>query len=168
MTTTDIYPPTSEHPRSGRPYGTNSNDWRSHDGRPSWFNRAEGWLDDKGKGAWIAAMVLGFIFFWPVGLGLLAYMIWSKRMFKKSCNRDGHVSRHHQFRAAMRSSGNTAFDAYKADTLQRLEEEQSNFEAFLARLREAKDKAEFDNFMADRARKAANGNGNGDSNDQAA
>ena len=91
-------------------------------------------------------------------------------MFKKSCNRDGQMSRHHQFRAAMRPSGNTAFDAYKSDTLQRLDEEQSNFEAFLARLRDAKDKAEFDNFMADRARKAANGNGNGngDSNDQAA
>lgn len=157
MSTTDIYPPSSDSPRFGRPY-----ERRMHDGRPSWFARAEGWLDDRGKGAWIAAMVLGFVFFWPVGLGLLAYMIWSKRMFKKSCNqgdrRDGPMSRHHQFRAAMRPSGNTAFDAYKADTLQRLEEEQSNFEAFLARLREAKDKAEFDNFMQDRARKAANGN----------
>lgn len=161
MSTSDIYPPSSDSPRYGRPY-----ERRMHDAR-GWFVRAEDWLDDRGKGAWIAAMVLGFIFFWPVGLGLLAYMIWSKRMFKKSCKsgdrRDGHSSRHSQFRAAMRPSGNTAFDAYKADTLQRLEEEQSNFEAFLARLREAKDKAEFDNFMEDRARKAANGNGNGNS-----
>lgn len=155
MSTSDIYPPRSDAPRFGRPY-----ERRMHDGR-SWFARTEDWLDDRGKGAWIAAMILGFVFFWPVGLGLLAYMIWSKRMFKKSCNhgerRDGHMSRHHQFRAAMRPSGNTAFDAYKADTLQRLEEEQSNFEAFLARLRDAKDKAEFDTFMDDRARKAANG-----------
>ena len=176
MTTTDIYPPASDHPRYGRPSEGRNTGGRSYDGRPSWFARAEGWLDDRGKGAWIAAMVLGFVFFWPVGLAFLAYMIWSKRMFKKSCNhgdrRDGHMSRHHQFRAAMRPSGNTAFDAYKADTLQRLEEEQSNFEAFLARLREAKDKAEFDNFMDDRARKAANGNGNennnGDNTNQAA
>ena len=29
--------------------------------------------------------VLGFIAFWPIGLALLAYMIWSKRMFGKSC-----------------------------------------------------------------------------------
>ena len=36
-----------------------------------WLYRAESWLDSKGKGAWIAAMVLGFIFFWPVGLALL-------------------------------------------------------------------------------------------------
>ncbi len=36
--------------------------------RFGWLSRTEAWLDDKGKGAWIAAMVLGFIFFWPVGL----------------------------------------------------------------------------------------------------
>ena len=52
---------------------------------------------------------------------------------------------------AMRPTGNTAFDAYKADTLRRLEEEQNNFESFLDRLRDAKDKAEFDQFMDDRA-----------------
>ena len=57
-------------------------------------------------------------------------------------------------RKAMRPSGNAAFDAYKADTLRRLEDEQRAFEDFLARLREAKDKAEFDQFMEDRARKA--------------
>ena len=114
-----------------------------------WFSRAEDWLDDKGKGAWIAAMVLGFIFFWPVGLALLFYMIWSKRMFNKGC-RANTRSHGHSFR----SSGNSAFDTYKADTLRRLEEEQDAFESFLNRLREAKDKAEFDQFMADRARRA--------------
>lgn len=115
--------------------------------RLGFFARAEGWLDERGKGAWIAAMVLGFIVFWPVGLALLAYMIWSKRMFNKSCNR----SHRHSARHMTQSSGNTAFDAYKAETLRRLEEEQTNFEAFLARLRDAKDKAEFDQFMDDRA-----------------
>ena len=115
----------------------------------SWFGRTEHWLDERGKGAWIAAMVLGFIFFWPVGLALLVYMIWSKRMFSKShtCGNRRHRN------VARTSSGNTAFDAYKADTLRRLEEEQQNFEAFLERLREAKDKSEFDQFMEDRADK---------------
>ena len=56
------------------------------DNRSGYFARAERWLDERGKGAWIAAMVLGFILFWPVGLALLAYMIWSKRMFNKNCN----------------------------------------------------------------------------------
>ena len=46
--------------------------------------------------------------------------------------------------------GNTAFDAYKQDTLMRLEDEQSAFMGFLQRLREAKDKTEFDDFMNNR------------------
>ena len=111
-----------------------------------WFSRAEQWLDARGKGAWIAAMVLGFIFFWPVGLAFLGYMIWSKRMFNGSCK----SRRTHNFS----TSGNTAFDAYKADTLKRLQDEQGAFEAFLDRLRDAKDKSEFDSFMDDRAKTA--------------
>ncbi|MEJ6388926.1 DUF2852 domain-containing protein [Gymnodinialimonas ulvae] len=111
-----------------------------------WFSKAENWLDARGKGAWIAAMVLGFIFFWPVGLALLAYMIWSKRMFNGSCSSRRTAHRGHKFH----TSGNSAFDAYKADTLRRLEDEQEAFESFLNRLREAKDKQEFDQFMDDR------------------
>lgn len=118
--------------------------------RDNILKRSESWLDARGKGAWIAAMVLGFIFFWPVGLALLAYAIWSKRMFNGSCATRTHHARH-----AFKTSGNSAFDAYKTDTLRRLEEEQDAFEAFMQRLREAKDKAEFDQFMVDRARKAA-------------
>jgi hypothetical protein len=52
------------------------------------------------------------------------------------------------------SSGNHAFDEYRAETLRRLEEEEREFREFLDRLRQAKDKAEFDQFMADRARRA--------------
>jgi hypothetical protein len=121
----------------------------------SWFGRAEAWLDDRGKGAWIAAMVLGFVFFWPVGLALLAYMIWSKRMFSKSCRTATNREIWSSARTAMRPSGNMAFDAYKSETLRRLEEEQAAFEAFLQRLREAKDKSEFDQFMNDRAARAS-------------
>ena len=114
-----------------------------------WFRKAENWLDDRGKGAWIAAMVLGFIFFWPIGLALLAYMIWSKRMFNGSCS--SRRSAHRGYRGhKSHTSGNSAFDAYKADTLRRLEDEQEAFESFLNRLREAKDKQEFDQFMDDR------------------
>jgi hypothetical protein len=48
------------------------------------------------------------------------------------------------------SSGNRAFDEYRAETLRRLEDEQREFHDFLGRLRMARDKAEFDQFMADR------------------
>lgn len=51
-------------------------------------------------------------------------------------------------------SGNRAFDEYKAETLRRLEEEQTDFRDFLERLRQAKDKAEFDQFMEQRRRPA--------------
>lgn len=129
---------------------TGHNQWRNQQG---WLTRAENWLDDKGKGAWIASMVLGFIFFWPVGLALLAYMIWSKRMFS-SQTRACRTRRNRSTHMTTRSTGNAAFDAYKADTLRRLEEEQGSFEEFLERLREAKDKAEFDQFMDDRASRA--------------
>lgn len=125
----------------------------------AWPGRAEMWLDARGKGAWIAAMVLGFIAFWPLGLFILAYMIWSKRMFANRCGGSRHnahdqMSRAWRHRHGFRSSGNTAFDAYKADTLDRLEREQDEFEAFLKRLRESKDKAEFDQYLEDRARTA--------------
>ena len=116
--------------------------------RGNWLRRTELWLDDRGKGAWIAAMVLGFIVFWPVGLALLAYMIWSKRMFNGSC-----AARTRHVHTAIRTSGNSAFDAYKAETLRRLQDEQDAFEKFLNRLRDAKDKAEFDQFMNDRSNK---------------
>ncbi len=115
----------------------------------TWPTQAETWLDERGKGAWIAAMVLGFIFFWPVGLALLAYMIWSKRMFSGKC---ASKRRNHSVtRSKFRSSGNMAFDSYKEETLRRLEEEQDSFESFMQRLREAKDKAEFDQFMDERS-----------------
>jgi len=48
------------------------------------------------------------------------------------------------------TSGNRAFDEYRSETLKRLEEEQHEFKDFLARLRFAKDRAEFDQFMAER------------------
>ena len=115
-----------------------------------WFAKAEAWLDARGKGAWIALMVLAFIFFWPIGLAVLAYMIWSKRMFNSSCS----SKRRGLSRSNFKTSGNSAFDAYKADMLRRLEDEQEAFETFLQRLRDAKDKSEFDQFMDERAKSA--------------
>ena len=114
-----------------------------------WVSACETWMDRRGKGAWMAAMILGMIFFWPVGLALLFYMIYSKRMFSKSQS----CSYSKSFYRRDTSSGNTAFDAYKADTLRRLEEEQQQFEAFMDRLRAAKDQSEFDEFLKDRSRK---------------
>ena len=52
--------------------------------KDGWVAACENWMDRRGKGAWLAAMILGFVFFWPLGLALLFYMIWSNRMFSNS------------------------------------------------------------------------------------
>jgi hypothetical protein len=121
------------------------------------------WLQqlDK-KPVWIALTVLGFIAWWPLGLALLIFLVGSGRMGCGFGRR--HGGRHgHQRGGWARgcwgeaeqqqpTTGNRAFDEYRAETLRRLEEEQREFAAFLDRLRFAKDKAEFDAFMADRRR----------------
>lgn len=56
---------------------------------------------------------------------------------------------------AQKTSGNASFDAYRASMIDRLEQEQTDFEAFLARLRTAKDQSEFERYMDDRATRTA-------------
>ena len=127
------------------------------------------WLDDIGKPAWIALTVVSFILCWPIGLLLLGYLIGSGRMACWGHHRGGErwqrrmeqMQQRMQERAAQwcgpraaawsagPSSGNWAFDEYRAETLRRLEEEQRQFTEYLERLRRAKDKAEFDQFMAE-------------------
>jgi Protein of unknown function (DUF2852) len=112
-------------------------------------------LDDYGKPAWIITTIVGFLVWWPVGLGVLAYLIWSGRMGcgNRMAWRDYFNSEVQRFGSGLgtfQSTGNRAFDAYREETLKRLEEEATEFQTFLQRLRHAKDKAEFDQFMAER------------------
>lgn len=110
-------------------------------------------IDEWGRPAWIGLTVAGFILWWPLGLATLAFAIGSGRM---GCR--NRMARWHGYESAnhMRgwwqppSSGNRAFDEYRTETLQRLEEEQREFREFLERLRAAKDRAEFDQFMSER------------------
>ena len=136
-------------------------------------------IDDFGRPAWIAVMIAGFILCWPVGLIILGYLIgsgrmscwtpqagerWQERMDRMQRRMQEKMERMQQ-RMQSRggwagprawtaspgpSSGNRAFDEYREETLRRLEDEQREFMDFLDRLRHAKDKAEFDQFMAER------------------
>lgn len=124
-------------------------------------------LDDWGTPAWIGVMVLGFVIFWPIGLAILAYMLWSGRMgcgarrnatawqqrvagkWERKMERWGMQAKAYQ------PTGNHAFDEYRDETLKRLEEEAEQFQTFLDRLRMAKDKSEFEQFMADRRNRPA-------------
>jgi hypothetical protein len=118
--------------------------------------------------ATIALMVLGFIVFWPLGLAMLAYILFGDRLhafkreanekmdgFYKSCRRGGWHGRergwHH------RDTGNVAFDDWRKAELERIEEERrkldamrEEFDNYLRELRRAKDQEEFDRFMRDR------------------
>ncbi|MGA8760409.1 MAG: DUF2852 domain-containing protein [Stellaceae bacterium] len=134
-------------------------------------------LDEIGKPAWIGLTLLSFFLWWPLGLVVLGFLIgsgrmacwtegagprWQRRMDRMQRRMErmqqaaerwglgGGGSRSH-YREA---TGNRAFDEYRTETLRRLEEEQREFMEFLDRLRHAKDKAEFDEFMAERRRRS--------------
>jgi hypothetical protein len=136
-------------------------------------------LDDIGKPAWIALMIAGFVVWWPIGLVTLGFLIgsgrimgcwthrrhdrWQRRMQEGMERMQQAASGWGPWGSArgsgwcgpgrQTSSGNAAFDEYRSETLRRLEDEQRDFLEFLNRLRQAKDKAEFDQFMADRGRR---------------
>ena len=118
--------------------------------------------------ATIALMVLGFIIFWPLGLAMLAYILWGDRLdgFKRDANEmtdkmfrgcRGHARRHH---GGHYRTGNVAFDDWREKELERLSEERrkldemrEEFDTYMRELRRAKDQEEFDRFM--RTRKPA-------------
>ena len=92
----------------------------------------------------IAMMILGFMIAWPLGLAMIAYILWGDRLedFKKDVNRAtdnfgdtmrrsrgpswscrGRSRRHGYHR-----SGNVAFDEWRETELQRLDEERRDLE----------------------------------------
>ncbi len=114
--------------------------------------------------ATIALMVIGFMVFWPLGLAMLAYIIWGDRLdgFKRDVNRatDGIFAgcRKASCKANPRT-GNVAFDDWREKELERLAEERrkldetlTEFDDYMRELRRAKDQEEFDRFMANRNR----------------
>ena len=120
-------------------------------------------LDSPWHPGWIAVTVLGFIIWWPIGLALLFFTLgsrkmgcwshgdrWSNKMERMQYKMERMKNRMERrgFPFGPPSSGNRAFDEYRMETLRRLEEEQTEFKEFLDRLRHAKDKEEFDQFMA--------------------
>ena len=121
--------------------------------------------------ATIALMVIGFMVFWPLGLAMLAYIIWGDRLdgFKRDVNRatDGvfagcrrSADKAHRWGHGQRASsrtGNVAFDDWRDKELERLAEERrkldemlAEFDEYARELRRAKDQEEFDRFMANR------------------
>src|SRR3954464_6171729 len=145
-------------------YTADVNRWRGRNEEPYRPHM----LDSPWHPGWIAVTVLGFIIWWPIGLALLFFTLgsrkmgcwnhqdrWANKMERMQYKMDrmrGRMERRGFGFGGFRtpSRGNRAFDEYRTETLRRLEEEQVEFRDFLDRLRHAKDKAEFDQFMADR------------------
>jgi Protein of unknown function (DUF2852) len=131
----------------------------------------------------IVLTVLGFLWWWPIGLLLLGLFIgrgkfgrrhhlsyagdapmfcgnqgrdrWDRKMTRLQEKMEVVRAKADQFRSggdwfSPSTSGNRAFDDYRSETLKRLEEEQHEFKDFLARLRFARDRSEFDQFMSER------------------
>ena len=113
--------------------------------------------------ATIALMVVGFMVFWPLGLAMLAYILWGDRLedfkgdwsrtresFFGSCRKGAHMHAR---------TGNVAFDDWREKELERLAEERrkldemrEEFDDYARELRRAKDQQEFDRFMAERSK----------------
>ncbi len=112
----------------------------------------------------ILLMVVGFWVFWPLGLAMLAYIIWGERI-PEVRRHFGEMKRDWPGCGPARGtsrSGNAAFDDYRERELRRLDEERRKldeerreFEEFVANLRRARDHEEFDRFKRDRPRKNA-------------
>jgi hypothetical protein len=105
---------------------------------------------------WVVLLLLATWVSWPAGLVLFAFLLWSgklegwRRAALNLWQEAVGASRPRGTWWSPPASGNRAFDEYRSDTLRRLEEEEKEFRQFLTRLRAAKDKAEFDQFMAER------------------
>ena len=115
-------------------------------------------IDQYGKLGWLGVTVAAFGLAWPIGLGLVAYLIGSGRVqaWRDEMRMPGTWFNLGGLANGLGGarSGNKAFDDYRKQTLDDLEAEQREFQAFLHQLRAARDKAEFDAFMAQRRRPA--------------
>jgi len=133
----------------------------------------------------VLAMVLGFVVFWPLGLAVLAYILWGERFGWSPANAERWVNRQKQWSGRCQNgqsrrhshgfaawgngptSGNAAFDAYREEQLKRLEEERrkldeevTDFQDYMRNLHMARDREEFDRFIRERQTRQNNGGQN--------
>jgi hypothetical protein len=112
----------------------------------------------------IVLMIVGFAVFWPLGLAMLAWIIWgdeigarTQELKSQFRSFSGRTSSYRSGPAAWSGrTGNLAFDDYREREMKRLDEERrkldgmkAEFETFVTELRRVKDQEEFDRFMQD-------------------
>lgn len=132
------------------------------------------------RGRWsalnIVLMIIGFAVFWPLGLAMLAWIVWGDEIGRMTADLKSNFRSFSDKAAGFRpasaggfssATGNAAFDEYRQRELKRLDEERrkidemrSEFEGFVKELRRVKDQEEFDRFMESfRNRTGAQGEG---------
>jgi hypothetical protein len=132
----------------------------------------------------VLAMVLGFMVFWPLGLAVLAYILWGERFGWSGASAERWVNRQKQWAGSWcnprsedgasrfsawgkgAATGNAAFDAYREEQLKRLDEERrrldeevNEFHEYLRNLHMARDREEFDRFMRERQNRTSGSDG---------
>jgi hypothetical protein len=138
-----------------------SNNWRNGSGRSCGFAR---WTPIE-----LLAMILGFMVFWPIGLAILAFKFWQRKSGYPGDLSSAAQEKWREARSAFqsgpwgrpgfagRTSGNMAFDEWRAAEIARLDEERRKLEeahrefaTFVENIRRAKDREEFERFMNER------------------
>ena len=93
------------------------------------------------------------VLFWPVALLIAGIVVFRRQMRlwqRATVEQDPRDARPVAPSRHGGASPNGAFESYRQETLQRLDEEQGKFREFLQRLRRSRDKQEFDAFVAGR------------------
>lgn len=106
----------------------------------------------------IPVTIVALNIFWPAGVAIAIILAWRGGFaptgpLAPPAENVEEIAKSLIPTTAQKSSGNASFDAYRQDMITRLEAEQENFETFVQRLRAAKDKSEFENFMDERAQR---------------
>lgn len=109
--------------------------------------------------AWVAMWLIAAVVWllWPLALLIVGCVAWRRQSRYWQASKPMAAAEPAGSRTFFKNSGNRAFDEYRAETLQRLDEERQKFGEFLERLRKSKDKEAFDRFMSERRPRPSNG-----------
>ena len=138
---------TTYHPDNVDPSGPQGREWGP---RPPWAMHVHGYgppLPLK-----LLSVGVAFLVFKPLGIALVAYWLLKDR-FGFGPWRGGYGQGPRACgpgRRGMRSSGNSAFDERRRETLQKLRDEEKAFADFAEEQRRKRDQDAFDRFLAER------------------
>src|ERR1700722_1976437 len=155
-----------------------SGQWGANDWRGS-ASRGRACFASRWTAVELVAMILGFMVFWPIGLAILAFKIWQRKSGYSGDLTSAAQEKWREARSAFhagpwggapgstgRSTGNLAFDEWRAAEIARLDEERRKLEeahrefaSFVENIRRAKDREEFERFINERRNRPAGGAG---------